>query len=71
MANIFAVNANLILCIHTNDSRRDDIVNVFNGFKYALTQITAFIAIAKLKCFIFAGRGTAWNGGTAFKTAFE
>ena len=65
------VDGNLVERAHANKSVGDGAVDVGNCFEDTLAHVAAFVAVAKLEGFVFAGRSAGGNRCAAECAAFE
>ena len=59
------VDAHLVGYVHADDGRSDHFVNVLHGVQDAFAQVTALVAVTKLKGLVLARRRSARNGSAA------
>ena len=59
------VDLTLVQGAHAQDSGSNYIIYIIDSFQNAFATIAFFVAITKLDCFVFTGRGTRGNSCTA------
>ena len=65
------VDEALVEDVHSFHHGGDLLVHVGHGFQRAFAEVTALVAVAKFKGFVFSGAGAARDGCPAHNAAFE